>query len=173
MYSRGIVAERDPQRHRVRVRFPDRGDLLSPWLQVIVQPQQHGLPREGAQVACLLDEHSESGCVLGVVYSDSDPAPGESGRRVGWVFPGGRVEYDRQANTLTVIAPGGVLLDGNVQVVGGAAPLARADRVDERLDALEEWAMQHVHGTGVGPSTTSLQPLQPGESTAADSITSD
>ena len=147
MYSRGIVVELDVQRHRVRVRFPDRGDLLSPWLEVIVQPYQYGLPAEGAQMACLLDEHSESGCVVGVVYSEADPAPPGSDVHTGF--------------------------SRHVQIAGGASPLARSDRVDARLAALEEHAAQHTHGTGVGPTTPATQPIEPGESTAAEKITSD
>lgn len=177
-YERGIVRELEPGRHRVRVELPARGGLLSPWLDVLVRAahgdREHGLPRLGDQVGCLLDEHGESGCVLGAVYTAEEPPPEGSATRRGWHFSdGGRVEYDRETHTLTIVASGKVHVQGDVQIAGGGSALARADRTDARLDALEQHAAEHTHGSGVGPTTTALQPLTPGESTAAARVTSD
>jgi phage baseplate assembly protein V len=179
LYRRGVVEELSPGRHQARVRFAESNDLLSPWLDVIVRAvhadKEHGLPAVGDQVACMLDERGEQGCVLGAIYSEADAPPEGSDTRRGWHFAdGGRVEYDGETHTLTVIVPEGMVhVQGHVQIGGGAEPLALADRTKDRLDALEEWANQHTHGTGVGPSSPPTQPAPTADPVGSDVARSD
>lgn len=86
--------------------------------------------------------------MLGVVYSAADPAPGGSDTRVGLHFGAGRVEYDRSTNTLTIVAPGGVTLSADVQIGGGASPLALADKVATVLQEL----VTAISGAAVAPT---------------------
>lgn len=64
-----------------------------------------------------------------------------------------------------LLVPGGGFL--RISTNGGTAQfLARADKVNARLDALESKMNDHTHPTGVGPSGPAIVPLAPGASTA-------
>lgn len=195
MYNRGVVSAVDVETHRVRVTMPSRGDLESPWLDVLVDDalddQESSLPSIGAQVAFLLDESEAEGCVLGAAYSKVDqPSSPRSVDVRRWKMKDGAVfEYDRAAHKLTVNLPSGaeldVVVDGNVKVtasgdvevhpggllkVDGAADfVAHAAKTDARLDALENHTGTHTHPTGVGPSGPAA-PVSPGDSVACTKL---
>lgn len=175
MYRRGIVTELDPATHRARVRLPDRDNITSPWLNVLA-PTAHddkvfGLPPVGSQVAVLLDEHDEAGCILGAIYSTQDQptASSEQVRRIDF-RDGTRIEYDAEAQRLNIALADGasVHVTGGVVHVGESAePVALSPLVEERFRQIEERFDVHLHPTGVGPSGQPTQPLGPLESVAA------
>lgn len=199
MYRRGVVSAVDPDTHRVRVKFPAKGDVESAWLDVPVDDalddQLYSLPSLGAQVACMLDERDEEGCVLGAIYSKTDPPSGPKNVDVRrWQFKDGAVvEYDRDAKKLTIVIPSGGELDitvggkavitttgdveikptGLCKIAGAAAWVARADKTEARLQDLESHANSHGHGTGVGPSTPAIVPLFPGPAVASTKTKTD
>ena len=126
MYRIGIVSQQDPSSGRVRVRFPDRDQMNSYWLQVIVPKTRADktfwMPDVGEQVVCLMDEFDEAGGVLGAIYSTADPPPSQSPDKFQVIFRDGTViEYDRAAHSLTIVlcadasatvnAPGGIELE--------------------------------------------------------------
>ncbi len=118
-FREGIVAAQDLAGCRVRVRFPDRDDLLSWWLPVVVPKTQNDkfyyVPDIGEQVSCLMDAHDENGVVLGAIYSKADVTPVQSGDKYHVTFKDGAVlEYDRAAHALNVTlpAPGTINLNG-------------------------------------------------------------
>lgn len=178
MYRRGIVTELDPATHRARVRLPDRDNITSPWLNVLA-PTAHGdkvfgLPPVGSQVALLLDEHDEAGCILGAIYSTQDQptASSEQVRRIDF-RDGTRIEYDASAQRLNIqLADGAsVHVTGGVVHVGeGAQPVALAPLVEDRLASLETWANAHAHSTSTGPSGPAAPPLDPLVSVAAERL---
>lgn len=137
MYRRGIVEQIDAAAHRVRVRFPDRQDLLSPWLEVLVRSSAGarvaGLPGVGSQVAVLLDETEAAGCVLGAVYSSADPPPTGASETV-----------------FVVELPEG----GELRLCGSTSAVALATKVLEQLQAIRDELGSHTHlaGTLVSPS---------------------
>jgi phage baseplate assembly protein V len=112
----GIVAAQDATRCRVRVTFPDRDQMQSWWLLVVVPKTQNDkayyLPDIGEQVVCLMDEYDEDGAVLGAVYSSADPAPaGLSADNLHWRAGDGAVfDYDRATHALSVNAPSGATI---------------------------------------------------------------
>jgi phage baseplate assembly protein V len=132
MYRIGIVTDQDLELGRVRVRFPDRDQMRSYWLQVVtpktLADKAFWMPDDGEQVVCLMDEYDEAGAVLGAVYSTVDTPPVQSPDKFHLSFRDGTViEYDRAAHALTVVlcagasatlnAPGEVLLEsGGSQV---------------------------------------------------------
>ncbi|HJU29769.1 MAG TPA: phage baseplate assembly protein V, partial [Candidatus Binataceae bacterium] len=67
MFRVGLVNAQDPAKCAVRVAFPDRDQLQSWWLPVVVLKTQNDksywLPDIGEQVVCLMDEHDEDGAV--------------------------------------------------------------------------------------------------------------
>lgn len=146
----GVVTEQDLTLCRVRVKFPDMGQVQSYWLHVpqrrTMNDKGFELPDIGEEVACLMDDWDESGVVLGALYSSADkPAPGMTANLTyrGW-DDGTVVEYDRGAHVLTVTAPapgaqvnveaaaGSVTINGAVQVQlaqGGASITLVGDQV--------------------------------------------
>ncbi|MGH7947793.1 MAG: phage baseplate assembly protein V [Candidatus Binataceae bacterium] len=103
----GLVVERDVARVAVRVQFPERDQMVSWWLPVVVPKTQDDkflwLPDEGEQVVCLMDEHDEAGVVLGAIYSAADSAPVESTEKFHVAFKDGtKAEYDRESHVMRV-----------------------------------------------------------------------
>lgn len=146
MYDRGIVREVDAKAHRARVELPARG-VTTGWLDVLAgatHVDKHvRLPRVGTQVAVLLDEHAEAGCVLGAVYSSADPTPADTRpelERLAW-GDGGLVEYDRETHVLRVTLPSG----GLVELAGSDDAFALASLVLGELTAISSAFGAHTH----------------------------
>lgn len=149
MYRRGVVTELDANTHRARVRFPDRDNVVSGWLDVLVRSvhgdKHYDLPPVGNQVACMLDERDEAGCIVGSVYSQTDApeAPSEAVKRYAFA-DGAVVEYDPSSKVFRIDVPSG----GTIELGGGAQPLALADDVKSELEALKAQVAAHTHQAG-------------------------
>lgn len=146
MYRRAIVVEVDASTHRVRVRFPDRDDVTL-WLDVLTRgthgERDYGLYSVGSQVAVVLDEHEETGAVLGAVYSSVDrPTVTNADTRRFEFGDGGLVEYDRGAHVLRVTVPSG----GRLELAGSSDAVALASEVLAQLTAIA--AATHTHPAG-------------------------
>jgi len=155
VYRRGLVSAVDPATHRVRVTFPDRDGIESPWLEVLVRAahvaKHQDLPAIGDQVAVLLDEREESGCILGALYSNADKPPSSKGTVRAYHFgDGGVVEYDSETHVMRIVVPE----NGRVELAGAAEPVALADAVRRELEAIREALDSHTHAAGllVAPS---------------------
>jgi len=114
--------------YRVRVQFPDRDNLVSYWLPVIV-PKIHDdkffwQPDIGEQVAVIMDTHDEDGYVVGSVPSSVDQAPAGFGPGIFYVgfHDGTSVKYDRTSHELTVTLGTGAAFT-LTQPAGGAITL--------------------------------------------------
>jgi len=133
MLKFGIVTNVDPTTCRVRVKFADQGELISPWLPVLqqktFQDKFYFLPDLNEQVACLMDERLEAGVVLGAIYSEADTVPVTSKDKFHVKFAdGGSIEYDKINHKLTitgdVIVHGNITASGDVADQGGAKTMA-------------------------------------------------
>ncbi len=157
LYDRGIVSEVDVATHRVRVRMPQREDVVTGWLDVLVpathEENVHGLPRVGSQVALLLDEQANAGCVLGAIYSSADPAPNLplSVRAITFT-DGTRIEFDAASSTLRTTSPHHEL--------GGTSDVALAHLVLSELQAIRAELASHTHpaSTVIAPAGTAGGP---------------
>ena len=71
----GIVSQIDPINVQARVSFED-DESTSFWLPVLqtktLKDKFYAMPDIGEQVACLMDENSEDGVILGAIYSAED-----------------------------------------------------------------------------------------------------
>jgi phage baseplate assembly protein V len=108
-YKVGLVYESRPGYGRVQ--FPDLDGMVSGWLPMIVKKSlkdKEVLTLDiGEQVACVLDEYFESGCILGAVFSDDDLPPVVSHDKYHFAFfDGGSFEYDRNTGQLTIVTTG-------------------------------------------------------------------
>jgi len=112
----GIVITHDPARCRVRVAFPDRDQMASWWLPIVVPKTQNDkayyLPDIGEQVVCLMDEYDEDGAVLGSIYSSVDQPPSNlSVNNLHWTSQdGASFDYDRSSHQLNVSGPAGATI---------------------------------------------------------------
>ena len=120
----GLVQAQDVRNCRVRVTFPDRHQLISWWLPIVVPKSQNDkgywIPDIGEQVVCLMDAHDEDGAVLGAIYSSADTTPVQSADKwhVTWK-DGSTFDYDRSTHTLAVnVVSNGTI---NITVNGGSA----------------------------------------------------
>jgi len=125
MYKRGIVSNIDEKTARVRVKFPDLDNLLSGWIPVIYsftgKDKAYYLPSLDEQVACVMDENLEDGCVIGSLYSDQDKPPVDDKNKFHIEFEDGTfLEYDKQEQILAMEINGiaslkalQILLNGN------------------------------------------------------------
>jgi len=97
----------------VRVKFPDRDNVVSWWLPMAVRCSQDDkdfwMPDTGEQVLCLMDEHDENGAVLGAIYSTVDTPEGwaAAGVRGFQASDGAVVTYNRNSHTLNAALPNG------------------------------------------------------------------
>jgi len=111
----GLVREQDAGGARVRVQFPDRDQMVSWWLPVVVAKSQNDkaywIPDLGEQVLCLMDEYDEAGAVLGAIYSNTDAAPVNSPDKFHLAFKdGASFEYDRSTHVLLATFSDGATL---------------------------------------------------------------
>ena len=201
MYRRGVVSAVDEDTMRVRVKFADRGDVESPWLDVIARDaaddDEYGLPSIGAQVGCLLEAHADAGCCIGAIHSKVNAPKGPKKKEVRRLEmkDGFIVEYDRRddKHTLKIVIPDGGKLDvtvggnatitttgdielkpeGLVKVAGAGDFFALATPTNARLDALENHGATHVHPSALGPTGTPTPPATPGDSVACEKVKSD
>lgn len=107
-YKTAIVSAVDEGSHRVRVELPDLDGLETGWLIVLatktLDDKEYWLPDVGEQVAVLLDNQGEDGCVLGAVYSDVDTVPVASKHKWHRRFKDGSTfEYDRELHRYQVV----------------------------------------------------------------------
>lgn len=142
-WRRGLVHQ--VQGYRVRVKFPDLDGLITDWLPVAqlvtLGARSFLMPRQGAQVVVLLDEHGEDGVVLPGIYSQADPPPGcdaaafyleqEDGTKL--ILEAGKITLDTPGDLVakaggqaTVEAPQ-ITLKGSVKIEGS---LEVSDAVD-------------------------------------------
>lgn len=186
-YRTGIVqALEGVPPYRVRVQFPDRDNVVSWWLPVLVPKIQNDQffwqPDVGEQVCVQMDENDENGCVLGCVPSEADQAPAGMGPDDFYIAfkDGTSIHYNRSTHQLQITlgnggqavisqpAGGKIELDssGNVEIQaaasvslsqGGASAADALALVSKLVSAFNE----HTHGT---PPTTGVPttPWTPG-----------
>jgi phage baseplate assembly protein V len=149
VYRRGIVEEVDAATCRVRVRFPQEQDLLSGWLDVLQgsthEDKYYRIPPKGNQVAVLLDEQNEAGCVLGAVYSTADAPPADADNVVVVTLSDGfEIKYNKTTHVLAVTVPSG----GSLELCGSSSLVALATKVETELKAFVNDYKAHGHIAG-------------------------
>ena len=78
MLKFGVVTNINPLIAKARVEFAD-DDMKSYWLPVLQKKtnkdKYYVMIDVGEQVACLMDENSEEGVILGAIYTNLDDVP--------------------------------------------------------------------------------------------------
>ena len=120
----GYVSDYNPDKHQARVVFPDKDNLVSDWLPVIVH---NSLMNHDAlhldineHVACLMSGNGlESGIILGAFYDNSNTCPENSHDKRAVIFADGtRITYDRDAHELAINCVGKITIEAaeNVEI---------------------------------------------------------
>ena len=111
MYKTGLVTNINENTARVRVTFPDLDNVLSNWIPVVYpftnNDKAYYMPSLNEQVACIMDENLEDGCIIGSIYSDVDKVPVADDNKFHILFEDGTfLEYDKQEHILTADVQG-------------------------------------------------------------------
>ena len=106
MLKFGIVTNINPQTAKARVEFADDG-INSYWLAILqkktLKDKYYSVVDVGEQVACLMDENSEDGVILGAIYTELDSVPGTTKDQHLIKFEDGSfIEYNKAQQTMTI-----------------------------------------------------------------------
>ena len=159
----GIVSQIDPINVQARVSFED-DESTSFWLPVLqtktLKDKFYAMPDIGEQVACLMDENSEDGVILGAIYSTEDVSATQSEKQLSVnLEDGSYINADKENQTLTV-AFSKMKLIGNIEHEGTftntAGIKSNADITDKTssMQAMREIYNPHTHKGNQGSPTS-------------------
>lgn len=131
--SEGIVDEVFPERHSVRVTFPDKDNLTSAELPVLGSfcsgNSSYAMPDVGESVIVLNstnDDTSGTGFVIGARYDDKVPPKVNSIDKTRMDFKDGSfIEFDRSTGDLRIECKGNIYLNGSKIYLNGGRSAAR------------------------------------------------
>ena len=115
----GIVSAVYPARHSCRLTFPDRNDLVSGELPILIpagaKNSYFALPDVGDECVCVCPSNDDSnvGFVLGSFYHDKAPPPTDN-QDVSMIKfeDGSTISYDRAKHELNVKINGTIRING-------------------------------------------------------------
>lgn len=117
----GYVSAYDAKRHMARVMFPDKDNVVSDWLPVIVpntkkNKDEYHLDIDEHVFCCMMGNGLEMGVVMGSIYDDTNKPPvGDGDIRVTTFADGIKISVDRKKNLVTIYNPvGNVDVDGKM-----------------------------------------------------------
>ena len=159
----GIVSQINPVLAQARVSFED-DESTSFWLPVLqtktLKDKFYAMPDIGEQVACLMDENSEDGVILGAIYSTEDVSTTQSEKQLSVnLEDGSYINADKENQTLTV-AFSKMKLIGNIEHEGTftntAGIKSNADITDKTssMQAMRDTYNPHTHTGNQGSPTS-------------------
>ena len=159
----GIVSQIDPINVQARVSFED-DESTSFWLPILqtktLKDKFYAMPDIGEQVACLMDENSEDGVILGAIYSTEDVSSTQSEKQLSVnLEDGSYINADKENQTLTV-AFSKMKLIGNIEHEGTftntAGIKSNADITDKTssMQAMRDTYNPHTHIGNQGKATS-------------------
>lgn len=159
----GIVSQIDPINVQARVSFED-DESTSYWLPILqtktLKDKFYAMPDIGEQVACLMDENSEDGVILGAIYSTEDVSSTQSEKQLSVnLEDGSYINADKENQTLTV-AFSKMKLIGNIEHDGTftntAGIKSNADITDKTssMQAMRDTYNPHTHIGNQGSPTS-------------------
>ena len=160
----GIVSQINPVLAQARVNFAD-DESTSYWLPIIqsktMKDKFFVMPDIGEEVACLMDENSEDGVILGAIYSSVDLPAVTSEKQISLNLENSSlINIDKETNTLTITFEN-INLNGNINhtgmLINTDGITSQADITDKTssMQAMRDIYNSHSH-TGNQGSLTSL-----------------
>lgn len=163
MLKFGVVTNINPELAQVRVQFQD-DEVLSYWLSVLQQKTHkdkfYALPDIGEHVACLMDENSEEGVILGAIYSALDDTPANSKTQLMIKFEDESfINFNKETGILTLKFKGiDVISDINqTGKLKNSAGITSASDVSDKtssMQAMRDKYNPHTHTGNLGNPTS-------------------
>ena len=159
----GIVSQINALNAQARVSFQD-DESTSYWLPALQTKTRNDkfyvMPDIGELVACLMDENSEDGVILGTIYSTEDVPVTQSEKEISMnLEDGSYINANKESQTLTV-AFSTMKLIGNIEHEGTftntAGIKSNADITDKTssMQAMREIYNPHTHKGNQGSPTS-------------------
>lgn len=160
----GIVSQINPVLAQARVNFAD-DESTSYWLPIIqsktMKDKFFVMPDIGEQVACLMDENSEDGVILGAIYSSVDLPVVTSEKQISLNLENSSlINIDKETNTLTITFEN-INLNGNINhtgmLINTDGITSQADITDKTssMQAMRDIYNSHSHTESQGSPTSS------------------
>ena len=117
----GYISSYDAKRHMARVMFPDKDNLVSDWLPVIVTNSllnKDEAPLDiNEHVAVIMGDNMQSGVIIGAIYDDQNkPLNADKDTRITTFDDGTKIEYNRSQKTMRINAVGGVEINAAKEI---------------------------------------------------------
>lgn len=159
----GIVSQINPVLAQARVNFDD-DDSTSFWLPILqtktLKDKFYSIPDIGEQVACLMDENSEDGVILGSIYSTEDVPVVTSEKQISLNLENNAlINIDKETNTLTITFQN-INLNGNINhtgmLINTDGITSQADITDKKssMQAMRDIYNPHTHTGNQGSPTS-------------------
>ena len=159
----GIVSQIDPINVQARVSFED-DESTSFWLPVLqtktLKDKFYSIPDIGEQVACLMDENSEDGVILGAIYSTEDVPSVTSEKQISLNLENNSlINIDKETNSLNITFEN-INLNGNINHTGKLINTdgikSNADITDKTssMQAMRDTYNPHTHTGNQGSPTS-------------------
>ncbi len=139
-------------------------DSTSFWLPILqtktMKDKFYSIPDIGEQVACLMDENSEDGVILGSIYSTEDVPVVTSEKQISLNLENNaQINIDKETNTLTVTFQN-INLNGNINhngvLINTDGITSQADITDKTssMQAMRDVYNPHTHTGNQGSPTS-------------------
>ena len=159
----GIVSQIDPINVQARVSFED-DESTSFWLPVLqtktLKDKFYAMPDIGEQVACLMDENSEDGVILGAIYSTEDVPVVTSEKQLSLNLENNSlINIDKETNSLNITFEN-INLNGNInhtgKLINSDGIKSNADITDKTssMQAMRDTYNPHTHTVNQGSPTS-------------------
>jgi len=159
----GIVSQINPVLAQARVSFED-DESTSFWLPILqtktLKDKFYSMPDIGEQVACLMDENSEDGVILGAIYSSEDVPAVTTEKQISLNLENNSlINIDKETNTLTITFQN-INLNGNINhtgvLINTDGITSQADITDKKssMQAIRDIYNPHTHTGNQGSPTS-------------------
>ena len=159
----GIVSQIDPINVQARVSFED-DESTSFWLPILqtktLKDKFYAMPDIGEQVACLMDENSEDGVILGAIYSTEDVPVVTSEKQLSLNLENNSlINIDKETNSLNITFEN-INLNGNInhtgKLINSDGIKSNADITDKTssMQAMRDTYNPHTHTGNQGSPTS-------------------
>ncbi len=159
----GIISQINPNLAQARVNFGD-DDSTSFWLPILqtktLKDKFYSIPDIGEQVACLMDENSEDGVILGAVYSSEDIPVVTSEKQISLNLENNSlINIDKETNSLNITFEN-INLNGNINhqgiLINTDGISSQSDITDKKssMQAMRDTYNPHTHTGNQGNPTS-------------------
>lgn len=160
----GIVSQINASKVEARVRFED-DDSTSFWLPILkaktLKDKFYSMLDIGEQVACLMDEYSEDGVILGAIYSTEDFPPEQSETEMSINLENGSfLNINKETDTLTasfknIKLLGDITHEGHFKNTEGISSNSDISDKTSSMQKIRDIYNPHTHTGNQGKPTSS------------------